>query len=183
MDRVLSFSSGRVILIYAPTAYGFRCRVSGPLPRSVDSGYRNLTAAVPVEVHSTKYQDAAVPAPVYSSDPGSDRPFAESGNCPRGGPCVGAPRSRGQSLVMSEKAVTAHRDITALFSLSCPIVSVTATLPECFCLFFFPPSVLFFPLLFVGFYTLSFFSLCLCPSLLSSLFGSLSLLHAIHHPS
>lgn len=49
------------------------------------------------------------------------------------------------SLVMSGKAVSAHRDITALFSLlfSCPIVPVTAVLLECFHLF--SPLLFFSP--------------------------------------
>lgn len=89
-------------------------------------------------------------------------------------------------LVMSGKAVSAHRDITALFSLlfSCPIVPVTAVLPECFHLFlpfyfFFPHfvhwvwyDVLFFSLsLSLAFFLLSFWlalslSACYTPPLL-----------------
>lgn len=81
------------------------------------------------------------------------------------------------SLVMSGKAVSAHRDISALFSLlfSCPIVSVTAVFLECFHLFS-PPPISFFLILFVGFDMLSSFSLCFCPSpFSSSVFGLLSL--------
>lgn len=87
------------------------------------------------------------------------------------------------SLVMLEKAFTAHCDITALFSLlSCLTLPVLLFLLLLFsinvCLFFFS-LLFFFPLLFAFFcfcfcfFTLSLFSLCLCPSNFISFFGLL----------
>ena len=86
------------------------------------------------------------------------------------------------SLVMSEKAVTAHRDITALFSLlSCltspvPLFLLLPFFPEHFHVFFFSPPFysVYFSLWFVGFYTLS-FSLSVSVPHFLSLFGSLCL--------
>lgn len=79
------------------------------------------------------------------------------------------------SLLMSGKAVSAHRDITALFSLLSPIPLFLLLLFSLNVSTFFFPFFFFFPLiLFVGFDMLSFFSLCPLP-FSSSLFGLLSL--------
>lgn len=145
--------------------------------------YRNLAAVVSCRSSQHRVSRCCYTGPVIQLR-SQEQPvvFAEGENCPRGGPWVGAATIPGQpasapSLAMSEKAVTAHRDITALFSLlSCPLVSVTALPPERFRL---PPcptfySGFFFPFCSLGFIHCPFFSLSLSLAFFLSLFGSLS---------
>lgn len=114
------------------------------------------------------------------SAPRSDRPCLLRGRLsPRRAP-GGSSRGPGAAavapcLVMSEKAVSAHRDITALFSLlfSCPIVPVTAVLPECFHLF--PPFYFFSSFCSLGLICCPFFLSVSVPRLFPPLFLACSL--------